>query len=453
VNTGSPAGGSTNYGIYCNVLNATTNYAVYARSKFGTDNWGLYSDADKDYFSGNVGIGTTDIGAFKLKVEGTTNLRDNVTLPQDKEIIFGESGTQWKTGFIASPSGAKLTTVSALRSTVYGGSAHGFLVSNNTGTSIFELLGDGTKAYIKGNVGVGTTNPTGKLQVTTLEGAAPSLYVTSAGNVGIGTTNPGVKLEVNGPGGIYVSNGEIRSDIGFSGYHLPDGYTYLKFTGDNHHGIWIRADNSGYGNSPAAGDRMTFREWGGTDTGYHFLTGGQSQTEKFRITDGYVDVISGKLGVGYSSTPSYQLQISTDSAAKPNGGSWANPSDIRLKTDVTPITDALDKLTKLQGVRFKWKNPAEHGNKYGLQGGFIAQDLEKVFPGWVQEVNPMGSDNKLVPAGGKVKSLSLPFEFDAMVVESIKELKKQNDELRKENEELKARLDKLEEKLTPAVGR
>jgi len=198
---------------------------------------------------------------------------------------------------------------------------------------------------------------------------------------------------------------------------------------------------------------MTFREWGGVNTGYHFWTGGQGQTEKFRITDGYVDVISGRLGVGYSSTPSYQLQISTDSAAKPNGGSWANPSDIRLKTDVTPITGALDKLTKLQGVRFKWKNPSEHGDKYGLQGGFIAQDLEKVFPGWVQEVNPMGSDSKLVPAGGKVKSLSLPFEFDAMVVESIKELKKQNDELRKENEELKARLDRLEERLQPAAGK
>jgi hypothetical protein len=53
-----------------------------------------------------------------------------------------------------------------------------------------------------GKVGIGTTNPTGKLQVTTLEGAAPSIFVsTKEGNVGIGkipTTEAAVKLEISG---------------------------------------------------------------------------------------------------------------------------------------------------------------------------------------------------------------------------------------------------------------
>ena len=53
--------------------------------------------------------------------------------------------------------------------------------------------------YSTGNVGIGTSNPTGKLQVTTLEGAAPSLFVsTKESNVSIGTTEASAKLVIAG---------------------------------------------------------------------------------------------------------------------------------------------------------------------------------------------------------------------------------------------------------------
>jgi hypothetical protein len=53
---------------------------------------------------------------------------------------------------------------------------------------------------LTGNVGIGTSNPTGILQVTTLEGAVPSIFVNpTVGNVGIGTSSPntGYRLEVD----------------------------------------------------------------------------------------------------------------------------------------------------------------------------------------------------------------------------------------------------------------
>lgn len=132
----------------------------------------------------------------------------------------------------------------------------------------------------------------------------------------------------------------------------------------------------------------------------------------------------GNVGIGLVA-PTYQLQLSRDSAGKPNGGSWANSSDNRLKKNVQPIKNALDKISQLQGINFEWINPAEHGDMSGTQGGFIAQDVEKTFPKWVSRIDPSGSDKNLVPEGDKIESLTLPFEFDALIVEAIKEQQKQ----------------------------
>jgi len=130
---------------------------------------------------------------------------------------------------------------------------------------------------------------------------------------------------------------------------------------------------------------------------------------------------NGNVGIGTTS-PSYQLHLSTNSAGKPGGGSWTDSSDIRLKKDIIPIANALEKITKLNGINFEWVNPSEHGNLSGIQGGFIAQDVQSIFPGWVQQIDPAGADKNLIPDGQKALSLNLPFEFNALVVESIKEL-------------------------------
>jgi hypothetical protein len=62
---------------------------------------------------------------------------------------------------------------------------------------------------------------------------------------------------------------------------------------------------------------------------------------------------------------------------------WTNNSDIRLKKNVKTLEGALDRLLQLRGVTFEWKNPSEHGNRQGVQRGFIAQEVEKVIPEWV----------------------------------------------------------------------
>jgi hypothetical protein len=134
---------------------------------------------------------------------------------------------------------------------------------------------------------------------------------------------------------------------------------------------------------------------------------------------------AGNVGIGTAS-PAFQLQLSADSAAKPTGGSWSDSSDTRIKKNIQPLTGALDKLTQLRGVSFEWINPADHANQTGRQAGFVAQEVERVFPNWVQEVPGAEHDACLTPEG-RVKSLTLPFEFDALTVEALRELRAEKD--------------------------
>jgi hypothetical protein len=68
--------------------------------------------------------------------------------------------------------------------------------------------------------------------------------------------------------------------------------------------------------------------------------------------------------------------------------------------------------------------------------------VEEQFPQWVQEV-PAGEGDRALTADGQVKSLSLPFEFDALVVESIKELRTENASLREQNEQIRRDLEQM----------
>jgi len=64
---------------------------------------------------------------------------------------------------------------------------------------------------------------------------------------------------------------------------------------------------------------------------------------------------------------------------RPTGGA----SDMTLKQDVAPIDNALHKVLALRPVTWQWKQPQE--NEPALQSGFIAQEVEQIFPDMVQD--------------------------------------------------------------------
>ena len=79
-------------------------------------------------------------------------------------------------------------------------------------------------------------------------------------------------------------------------------------------------------------------------------------------------------------------------------------SDERLKKDIQPVASALDKVRQLTGVSFTWKET----NADSI--GFIAQEVEKVFPEIVSTDTATG-----------LKSVSYG-TLTAPLVESVKEL-------------------------------
>jgi hypothetical protein len=57
--------------------------------------------------------------------------------------------------------------------------------------------------------------------------------------------------------------------------------------------------------------------------------------------------------------------------------SWSSYSDLRLKHDVVPVTNAIDSILKIDPIFFKWNDrPADQQRSIGVS----AQSVEKVFP-------------------------------------------------------------------------
>jgi TfoX/Sxy family transcriptional regulator of competence genes len=86
-------------------------------------------------------------------------------------------------------------------------------------------------------------------------------------------------------------------------------------------------------------------------------------------------------------------------------------SDIRLKSNITKIENALEKVSQINGYTYN----TTYDNK--RHGGVIAQEIDKVFP----EIVNTGNDGLMGVEYGNIS---------ALLIEAIKEQKKEIDELR-----------------------
>jgi len=112
-------------------------------------------------------------------------------------------------------------------------------------------------------------------------------------------------------------------------------------------------------------------------------------------------------------------QIDIDGGNGVITASTTHPSDRRLKKNITPLQNSLEKIQSLQGVSYAWKSP----DKKAENIGFIAQDVQKVYPELVTE--------------GRNGYLSVDYSsLVSALTEAIKELNTKVEKLKKENKEL-----------------
>ena len=124
-------------------------------------------------------------------------------------------------------------------------------------------------------------------------------------------------------------------------------------------------------------------------------------------TNLYVDIDNSRVGVG-TTVPSSALQVSgTITCIDVN-----STSDVKLKENIHSIKDPLDKIMKINGVGFRWKDNKDEAI------GVIAQDIEEVIP----EVVKISGDTKTVNYNGLI----------GVLIEAVKEQQRQIEELKKQ---------------------
>jgi len=205
-------------------------------------------------------------------------------------------------------------------------------------------------------------------------------------------------------GSTIVSTGKITSDAGIDidNFNI-DGTTIALSSGD------MTLDGAADIILDAAGDEVIFKD-GSTNVG-HVSMDSDNLTIKSLVSD--KDMIF-QGNDGGSGITALTLDMSSAGAATFNNDVTAF-SDKRLKTDIKPITNSLDKVMQMQGVYYK-RNDVEDARE---QVGVLAQDMEAILP----EV--------VLTADDEIQTKSVDYgKITSVLIEAIKELKAEINELK-----------------------
>jgi hypothetical protein len=242
-------------------------------------------------------------------------------------------------------------------------------------------------------------------------GVINALAITPAGNVGIGVTPTDTKLEVAGSITLYAASNQTGNSRIYSVVDASNGSSYqgaLVFAPQFYDGsvftnperMRIRTNgNVGIGTaSPATRLHVQTAGNGGIvvndGTVNGIIYGSTTLTNSFAIgtTSNHPLIFgtnnsfphmtiatSGNVGVG-TATPAYQLQLSTDSAAKPSTNTWTIASDARIKTETGEYTKGLAAVLSLRPITYRYNGKAGMVDDGTEKISIIAQEAMSAFP-------------------------------------------------------------------------
>jgi hypothetical protein len=266
-----------------------------------------------------------------------------------------------------------------------------------------------------GNVGIGVTSPTQKLDI---DNGANSAVIKLTGRTGksvylaqdsVGAT---VYQEADAPLYFGTNNAE-RARITSGGYFKASNTgTYADATGAFHEfyqttsniGVALRATNASFSSNV-----IDIRTTRAASSAYIFITGIANGTEQFTLR-----------GDGVILAQNTTVQ---------------SISDARVKENVTDAAEGLGVINALRPVRFDFKEGFGNNRKHQL--GFIAQEVEPVFPDAI-DVSGQSDEN-----GDPYKTVG-PAALIPVLVKAIQELKAINDAQAQRIETLEAKVAALE---------
>lgn len=271
----------------------------------------------------------------------------------------------------------------AINDSANGGANYFRIEDATAGTNpVTVSAGAGNNAlYISssgGNVGMGTASPVVELHIT--DGDSPTMRLEQNGSSGFTSqtwdvagneTNFFVRDVTNGsklpfkikPGApdnsLFVA---ADGDIGL-GTASPSAALHVK----SGNFLVEAGDFEVTGNATVRGDARYF-----LTNRFNFLNGGTNANIM------QVDGINNRVGIGIQN-PDHLLQLGTDDAVKPNGGTWSAPSDRRLKTGIKDFEDGLAKVMAIRPVRYHYNGKMNMPTDQEFIG-LIAQEIQEVAP-------------------------------------------------------------------------
>lgn len=308
-----------------------------------------------------------------------------------------------------------------------------------TGQAAVNIYGTsltGMRLYSNNNfVGAIWNNPTQDADAIFISNNAnePTLVVDGSDNVGIGTFTPTAKLHVVSTlanGGLFTTTLASGSAGAVNGTNLATG---------NNDGIGVKGfaitANEGYG-------------LGGDFEGNYIGAKGNVNTTATISAIGLQGSASGANGIRYGvsgtasgGTFNYGLYCIGNGAYT---GTWTQVSDRKFKTNIQDMNGALNRIMQVSAKTYDMRVdefPSLNLAK-GTQFGFVAQELETVFPELVEDGAAPGVKKEDVINYKGVNYIGMV----PVLTKAIQEQQGLIEDLKKQNEDLLKRVEALEKK-------
>ncbi len=477
------------YTHYSNTNLAGPSYGTYTHADaIATTNGTYYARATMAIARPTISTGVTNSGwAIAAGFQAMrTNGTDLGTLSNlyGMDVTYGHNSnvgaaavTTNAYGMVITPY-AQVGTIANMYDLFLAGTQTGGTLTNHY--ALYQADAN-SKNYFAGNVGIGTTSPTSLIHVNNpstsntattqmllqqsgianlnaslrltaqssgdlfrtsiVNNGTEHLTVTSSGNVGIGTTSPVTKLGIIG----------AMSFDGYAGRNIQVVNSPLDANDK-----WMVFQNSYGGNTTGAFDFQIYPNSLGV-SGTSLMTirsngnvgiGTTGPTAKLDVTTSGTQIAfrsitssaTGYASLMHNTASNYYCYVGyLNTYSIVCSGPTSLPSDMRLKKDITPLTDisGLTAIMNLRPISYTWKD-TKKGSR--TEYGFVAQEVEKVFPNLVGSLAPTTDEEKAQTGGAPMKTLQYE-GFIAPLVKSVQELKAENDAL-------KVRVSRLESLLT-----